>query len=133
MKHKKTAPFFQERSFGISVGTVLLLVAAFLVWRGRITAAEITVGIGAVLLLCGLTKPSLLKYPSAAWWKLAMALGYVNARVILTIAFALVLTPVGLAWRVLGKDPLGRRREQWHGWSPSPARFKQPDHFTRMF
>lgn len=129
----KKGPANPERSFGISVGAVLLLIAAALVWRGRITTAEIVGGIGAVLLLCGLTKPSLLKYPSAVWWKFALALGYVNARVILTIAFAVVLTPVGLAWRLLGKDPLARRRQQWHGWSPSPERFKNPDHFTRMY
>jgi hypothetical protein len=129
----KKGPANPERSFGISVGAVLLLIAAALVWRGRIPTAEVVGAIGGVLLLFGLTRPSLLKYPSAVWWKFAMALGYVNARVILTIAFAIVLTPVGLAWRVLGKDPLARRRHHWHGWSPSPERFKNPDHFTRMY
>ena len=88
MTRRKTHPQFKERSFGISVGSVLLLIAAFLLWRGRITAAEIAGGIGAVLLILGLTKPLLLKWPSAVWWKFAMVLGYVNARVILTIAFA---------------------------------------------
>ncbi|HYB96927.1 MAG TPA: SxtJ family membrane protein [Vicinamibacterales bacterium] len=130
---KKQKPFFQERSFGISVGTVLLLIAGALVWRGRITAAEITAGIGAVLLVLGLVKPALLKYPSAAWWKMAMVLGHINARVILTIAFALMLTPMGLLWRLLGKDPLARKRKHWHGWSPAPDRFRNPDHFNRMY
>ena len=129
----KKGPANPERSFGISVGAVLLLIAAALVWRGRIATAEIVGGIGAVLLVLGLTKPKLLKYPSAVWWKFAMALGYVNARIILTIAFAIVLTPVGLAWRLLGKDPLARRRANWHGWSPSPERFRNPDHFNRMY
>ena len=85
---KKQRPDFKERSFGISVGTVLLLIAAALVWRGRMPTAEILGGIGAVLLVLGLTQPRLLKWPSAVWWKFAMVLGYVNARVILTVAFA---------------------------------------------
>ena len=126
-------PANPERSFGISVGAVLLLIAAALVWRGRIRTAEIMGPIGAVLLLLGLTKPSLLKWPSALWWKFAMALGHVNARVILTVAFALVLTPLGVVWRVIGKDPLTRRRRNWPGWSPYPERFRDRDHFTRMY
>jgi hypothetical protein len=130
---KKKGPANPERSFGISVGAVLLLIAAVLVWRGRMTAAEIVGPVGAVLLILGLTKPSLLKWPSKLWWKMAIALGHVNARIILTIAFVIVLTPIGLLWRLLGKDPLARRRKNWDGWSPSPPRFRDPDHFTRMY
>lgn len=130
---KKPAPHFKERSFGLSVGGVLLAVAAYMVWRGRTGSATITGGIGAVLLVLGLTYPPLLKYPSAAWWKMAMVLGYVNARVILTIAFALVLSPMGIVWRLIGKDPLARRRENWPGWTATPERFRSPNHFTRMY
>ena len=126
-------PHFKERSFGISVGTVLLLVAAFMLWRGRITTAEILVAIGAVLVILGLTRPTLLKYPSAAWWAMAGVLGYVNARVILTVAFLIVLTPIGVLWRLLGRDPLQRRRRNFAGWSSYPARYRDRNHFTRMY
>ena len=130
-KHLK--PNFQERSFGVSVGGVLIAIAAFLAWRGRMDRAAVLAGIGALLVVLGLTAPTLLKYPSMAWWKMAMVLGYVNARVILTIAFVIVLTPVGLLWRLIGKDPLARHRKNWSGWSPSPARFRDPEHFNRMY
>ena len=131
---KKTQkPNFKERSFGLSVGGVLVAIALFLAWRGRIERATILGSIGAALVILGLTAPKLLKYPSMVWWKFAMALGYVNARVILTIAFAIVLTPVGLVWRLTGHDPLARKRQHWRGWTPSPERFRSPDHFTRMY
>ncbi|MGH9200722.1 MAG: SxtJ family membrane protein [Vicinamibacterales bacterium] len=130
---KQRHPHFKERSFGISVGSVLLLIAAALVWRGRIRSAEIVGGVGAVLLVLGLTYPTLLKWPSAVWWKFAMVLGYVNSRIILTAAFAIILTPLGLMWRLTGRDPLSLRRRNWPGWSPYPARYRNADHFTRMF
>jgi len=132
-KRKVPHPHFKERSFGISVGTVLLLIAAFMIWRGRITAAGITGGIGAFLLVFGLTYPPLLKYPSKAWWAMAGVLGYVNARVILTVAFLIVLTPIGLLWRALGRDPLHRKRANFAGWSSYPARYRDRNHFNRMY
>jgi hypothetical protein len=131
MAHK--GPKNPEKSFGISVGIVLLLVTAFLIWRGRIMPAQIVGPIGAVLLLLGLTRPSLLKYPSAAWWKLAMVLGFINARIILSILFFFILTPLSIIWRLIGKDPLTRRRSSWHGWSPYPERYRDRNHLTRMY
>lgn len=122
-----------ERAFGLSVGTVLILVAAFLVWRGRMTAAPIVGGIGAGLVVLGYLQPRWLKWPSAAWWKLAMVLGYVNARVILSIVFFLVLTPMSLIWRLIGRDPLVRKRASWTGWTAYPERYSDRSHFTRMY
>ena len=130
-KHLK--PDFQERSFGISVGGVLTAIAAVVAWRGRIDRATILASVGVTLVVLGLLAPRLLKYPSKLWWKFAMVLGYVNARIILTIVFAIVLTPVGMMWWLIGKDPLARKRKNWDGWSSSPARFRDPDHFNRMY
>ena len=130
---KPTRPDFKERSFGISVGSVLLLIAAYMLWRGRVTGAEIAGGTGAVLLILGLTRPLLLKWPSAVWWKFAMVLGYINARVILTIAFAIVFIPLGVFWRLIGRDPLANRRASFPGWTSYPARYRNRDHFRKMY
>lgn len=126
-------PANPERSFGISVGGVLLLIAAYQFWRGRLLPAEILGGIGAVLVVLGYTAPTLLKWPSAVWWKIALVLGYINARVLLTVIFAIVLTPVSLAWRVFGRDPLLRKRSTWPGWVPHPARYEDTQHYKRMY
>jgi hypothetical protein len=120
---KNTSPIAKARSFGLSVGTVLLIVALVLAWRGRIGRAEILGGIGAVLLAL----------PSAAWWAFARALGYVNSRVLLSLAFFLVLTPLGVVWRLTGRDPLMRRRSNFPGWTAYPARYRNGKHFERMY
>jgi hypothetical protein len=43
------------------------------------------------------------------WMVLVRALAWINARVILTVVFYLILTPVGLIRRVMRYDPLNRR------------------------
>ena len=122
-----------ERSFGISVGAVLCVIGALLYWRGRVARAEILGGVGAFLLVFGCLWPKVLKPVSDVWWTFSALLGWFNARVLLSLFFFVVLTPLGIFWRLIGKDPLARRSQRWNGWSPYPARFKDKRHFTRMF
>lgn len=122
-----------ERSFGVSVGIVLSVVSALLFWRGRPVRGEVLGAIGAVLLVCGLVYPPILARPSALWWRFSRALGAVNARVLLTLLFCLVFVPLSVVWRVIGRDPLGRRRDRWAGWSAHPSRYRDPKHYLRMY
>ena len=122
-----------ERSFGISVGSVLIVLALILLWRRRITRAEVLGGVGAVLLVLGLVAPSLLKYPSKYWWKFSLAFGRVMARFWLSLLFLVVLTPVSLIWRVMGRDPLARSRDRWPGWSAYPERYRNRKHYDQMY
>jgi Saxitoxin biosynthesis operon protein SxtJ len=122
-----------ERSFGVSVGAVLVVIALVLWWRGRVGRAEILGGVGGVLLFFGAVRPRVLKWPSAVWWRFAGVLAYVNARILLTILFSVLLVPLSLLWRMIGKDPLARRRDKFEGWTPYPARYRDRTHFERMF
>jgi Saxitoxin biosynthesis operon protein SxtJ len=122
----------RERAFGVSVGTVLLVIAAYQMWRGRITVAAIVAVAGGALVLLGLTWPAVLRRPSDAWWRLSHVLAYVNTRVLLTVIFLVLLVPIGLIWRVIGRDPLGRRRAS-AGWAPYPARYRDREHYRRMY
>ena len=123
----------RERGFGLSVGSVLCAIALLLAWRGRVGRAEFVGAIGIVLVVLGYSRPSLLRYPSDAWWKMAAVLGWINARVLLTLLFIVLLTPVGVIWRLIGRDPLARRKRAWVGWLPTPARYHDRTHFERMF
>lgn len=130
---RPTGPPNAERSFGVSIGALLCVVALVLAWRGRLAAGGIVGGTGVLLVWFGLVWPSLLKWPSAVWWRVVYVLGYVNARIILTVLFAIILIPLGAIWRALGRDPLGRRRVAWSGWTPYPARYRDARHYSRMY
>ncbi len=121
-----------ERSFGLSVGGVLCVIGALLLWRGRVVRAEIVGGLGAVLVVLGAIAPSLLARPRVWWWRGARVVGDFNARVLLSVMFYAVFLPLGIVWRLTGKDPLARRRHAG-GWTPYPERFRDREHFSRMY
>jgi hypothetical protein len=130
---KKTGPTNPERAFGVAIGTVLVIVAAWSLWRGRMSSGAAFASAGALLLISGLAWPALLKWPSAIWWRFSRALGHVNARVLLTLIFVLVFSPIGLVWRFIRRDPLGRERARFPGWSKHPARYRDRGHYARMY
>lgn len=102
------------RSFGLVVGGVFLSIAAFICWKNEwviTTAVKWLGGIGSVLVLGGLIIPRSLKYPYRLWMGLAVILGYIMTRVLLTLVFYLAVTPIGLIRRLMGKDPLRRKWE----------------------
>jgi hypothetical protein len=125
-------PAHPERSFGVSIGAVALLAAIYLGWRGSLQSASALGVLGGALFGLGLMMPRALYWPSRVWWRVAYVLGYINARIILTVLYAVLLVPVGVFWRVSGKDPLARRRDHG-GWSPYPARYRDPKHYLRMY
>lgn len=43
------------------------------------------------------------------WVKFAMALAWLNTRLLLALVFYLVITPIGLCMRLVGYDPLDRK------------------------
>lgn len=40
------------------------------------------------------------------WYKIAEVLGWINARILLSLIYFLVVTPVGILFRLFGNDPL---------------------------
>ena len=57
-------PANPERSFGISVGGVLVALALVLLWRRRIGRAELFGAVGAVLLVLGFIRPMCSRGPA---------------------------------------------------------------------
>ena len=90
------------RKFGLTVGTVLLLIAFFLIWKHG-PFQFYFLYIGAFLVLAGFLFPSILRPLNKAWMTLAVLLGWVMTRVILSLLFYLVITPISLIARISGK------------------------------
>ncbi|MBN2287706.1 MAG: hypothetical protein JXQ83_00140 [Candidatus Glassbacteria bacterium] len=94
------------RKFGVSLGCVLSALAALLAWRAHPGAAWVAGITGGFLLLAGLALPPALALPYRAWMAFARGLAWFNTRLLLVLVFYLVLTPLGLIMRLIGKRPL---------------------------
>lgn len=96
------------RSFGLTVGAVCTLIAFWIAWRHQQLPVWLLI-LGGALMGGGLAAPRILKPFQKAWMILALCLGAVVSRIILVILFYVVVTPIGLMTRALGKDFLDRR------------------------
>ncbi|MGB5287365.1 MAG: SxtJ family membrane protein [Ignavibacteriaceae bacterium] len=90
------------RKFGITVGGVLLAIGVLLFYFEKPSAIYFAV-IGGLLILFGALFPKILKPLNRIWMSLAIILGFIMSRVILTILFYLVLTPIALLAKIVGK------------------------------
>jgi len=80
--------------------TLLCLIAALVTHKPGWVVSATTV------LVLNMTAPRLFAPASKLWFGLSAVLGAVMSRVILAVVFFLVLTPVGLLRRAMGKDTL---------------------------
>jgi Saxitoxin biosynthesis operon protein SxtJ len=98
----------QLRSFGLTVGGIF---AGIGVWPLLIHSAEPrwwSLIIAGALLLPAAIYPHSLVWPYKGWMALGHVMGWINTRIILGIVFYLVVTPIGIFRRWLGKDPMGQ-------------------------
>lgn len=98
------------RNFGLLVGAVFAAIGLFLWIKGKPVFPWLLTP-GVLLIAFGLVLPGSLKFVYIAWMSLAMVLGFIVSHVILTLFFYLVITPIGLAARVAGKDFLRLKLE----------------------
>jgi len=96
------------RNFGWVVGGVFTALGA-LAWYRDASWGTWVLGLGVALVVLGTLVPKLLEPLYLAWMSMAVVMGFVMTRVILTLFFFLALLPVGLIMRLIGRDALHRK------------------------
>ena len=122
------------RKFGLLVGGVLSGLGLLLLLRHK-TNYPYLFWPGAVLIGFGAVWPRALKYPYIAWMTMAFALGFVMSQVILTLFFFLLVTPISLVARFVGKDFLSRKwdKQTTSYWIPRKPETKTPDSYQQQY
>ena len=125
----------QARRTVFVVAGVLLLVAAWNVYRGRAANVYVFGGPALALLLAGLLLPPAARGFHHFWMGVGAVLGYVNSRVLLGLIFYGLVAPYGfVSRRVARRDPLLRRRGRRESyWVPRKATRQTREGFERLF
>ncbi|MFI5180379.1 MAG: SxtJ family membrane protein [Thermoanaerobaculia bacterium] len=125
----------KDRRFGLVVGSLFALLGGLLYFGKGRAVAGIVLGLpGVLLLLLAAAAPALLASPHRAWMKFAHVLGTANVFLFLSILYFFVLTPLGVVFRLFGRDELRRRGPlPASGWEPYPERSRDRAHFEKIF
>jgi len=110
----------QLRSFGLIVGGIFLLIGIWpAVWRGADLRVWAVV-VAGLLLVPAVIVPAALRPVHTVWMVVGEWLGWINTKIILGLAFYVVVTPIGLMLRIFGHDPMRRHYE------PQAATYRVP-------
>lgn len=90
------------RKFGITIGVVVGVIGGLLLWSDKDTYSYFFI-ISIILIASGILFPKLLLPFQKVWMSFAIVMGWFMTRVILSILFYLVFTPIGLISRMIGK------------------------------
>ena len=122
------------RKFGITIGPILMVIAGLLFWRGK-ESFEILLVSGFVLLVLGLVIPVVLKPIYWVWMVLAVILGWIMTRVILSLLFYVVITPIGMFSRLFGSKFLDLKWDKSKDsyWNSRPTKQRNNEDYEGQF
>ncbi|MCS6304135.1 MAG: hypothetical protein H8K07_10765 [Nitrospira sp.] len=96
------------RQFGLLVGGVFAVIGLWpVVFRSESPRLWATI-LGSLLIVLGAIAPQSLKQAHKGWMKVGHVLGSINTKIILGIIYYLLITPMGLVMRLMGRDPMHR-------------------------
>jgi hypothetical protein len=96
----------EGRKFGFTVGIAFLVLTAISWWRGHEIAPYVLGGAGALLVLAGALVPGRLGPIQRGWMGLAHAISKVTTPIFLGIVYFVIIMPVGLLMRLMGRNPI---------------------------
>tara|TARA_Y100000310_G_C20491684_1_gene719561 strand:+ start:457 stop:870 length:414 start_codon:yes stop_codon:yes gene_type:complete len=122
------------RKFGITVGIILLMISALIFWKEK-ESFKYFFGVGILLLLSGIWIPFYLKKLYWLWMVLATILGWIMTRLILSLLFYLIITPMGLILRLFGKQFVELKWEKGRRtyWNYTPENYYEKENMKRQF
>jgi hypothetical protein len=101
-----------NKSFGIVFFVVFLLIFLYpLINAGSIRYSFLLISL--IFLILGLKNSRILTPLNKLWFKFGIFLGKIISPIIMGIIFFLVVTPIGLIMRLIGKDVLNLKNNSY--------------------
>ena len=124
----------QLRRFGLTVAIGFTLIGSLSWWRGHTVAPATLWAMATLMIVPTLAAPMLLAPVERGWLTVGAWLGWINTRIILTVLFYVVVTPIGMVMRIF-RDPLDRRLHEagTSYWNRRPVRPFDAADYLRQF
>jgi Saxitoxin biosynthesis operon protein SxtJ len=133
MRMKRQDDKKQLRHFGLIVGGIFAVIGLWpMVFRAEAPRLWALV-LAVALVIPALVLPRSLTYVHRVWMAAGEALGWVNTRIILSVIFYGLVTPMGIIMRRFGRDPMQRRFEPGVATYRVPKAARSGAHMTRQF
>lgn len=125
------------RKFGFTIASALLFFSVISIWKNHwfvVFALWVIAGINFII--PAIFFPSTLRPVYLYWMKFALILGWVNSRIILTLLYYLIFTPVSIVQKIIRRDALEckfpnyTKDTYWH--SRAEEQYN-PKHFERQY
>ena len=100
-----------EKSFGVVFSIVFLIVSLYPLINSeglRIWALVVS----TIFFLLAFVAPKVLVLPNKLWFKFGILLGSIIAPIVMTLVYFVVVLPIGLIMRLLGKDLLRQKLDK---------------------
>ena len=105
-----------NRSFGIVFFVVFFIIAVYPIFKGG-DIRTWSIVISLIFLVLGILNSKLLLPLNKIWFKFGLFLGKLVSPIVMGIIFFLVVTPIGLFMKLLGKDlinlKLNKKNTYW--------------------
>lgn len=123
-----------DRSFAVVFVVVFLIISLWPLWSGG-TPRGWAAGVAAVLAAVALLKPAILAPLNRLWLRFGLLLGKIVGPIALGVVYFLVLAPIGILARVLGKDSLRLKPQPAATtyWKPRQPPGPAPQSMNRQF
>ena len=101
--------------------------------QGDVIAASVLLGVGIVAGLPGLVHPQVIRSVFLGAMMVTFPLGWVVSHVMFALVFYCLFLPVGILFRLTGRDALGRRLDRSRGsyWSTKPRSCEPRSYFRQ--
>ena len=102
------------RNFGLLIGGILIALGAYKFWKDKEVSSVFytLLSVGGFLVIFGLILPIVLKPFHKVWMWFSVVLGFIMTKVILTVLFFLILTPLKLFSTLFGKQFLSLKTDK---------------------
>jgi len=123
----------QLRHFGLIVGGIFAAIGLWPVLFRAQGPRLWALALAVALVVPALVLPRSLTYVHRGWMAVGEALGWINTRIILSVIFYALVTPMGILMRRFGRDPMQRRFEPDATTYRVPKSPRTATHMTRQF